>query len=82
MFALDMVWQEDKIPQDDSYLPNDGFVIAWSLQVVKALLFKILFVLKVGTMEHNTWATMMGPEMALVHLLGDYVNVILKNFVV
>ena len=38
MLALDMVWQEHKTPQDDSYVPKDGLVIAWSFQVVKALI--------------------------------------------
>ena len=54
MLALDVVWKEYETPQDESYVPKDGLVIAWSLQVVKASQFKLLFVVKVGTFDQNT----------------------------
>lgn len=54
MLALDVIWYEHKTPQDDSYVPNHGLIMIWSVQVVKASQFKILFVLKVGTMEQIT----------------------------
>jgi hypothetical protein len=60
MLAPDVVWQEHETPQDDSYVPKDGLVLAWSLLVVKASQFKILFVVKVGTAEKHTWSTLTG----------------------
>ena len=60
-------------------MTKNGLVIAWSLQVVKATQFKILFVVKVGTVEQHTWATLTGWEVASVQALGDYVDVILEN---
>ena len=79
MLAPDVIWQEHETPQDDSYVPKDGKIIAWSLQVVKASQFKILFVLKVGTVEQFTWTTLTGWEIASVQALGDYVDVVLEN---
>lgn len=51
MLALDVVWKEHKTPQDDSYVPKDGLVIAWTLQIGKASQVEIPFVVKVGTVE-------------------------------
>ena len=79
MLARDVLWQEHETPQDDSYVPKDGVVLAWSIQVVKTSIYKIIFVLKVGTAKKHTWATLTGWEVALVHSLVDYVDVILEN---
>ena len=79
MLAPDVVWKEYETPQDESYVPKDGLVIAWSLQVVKASQFKLLFVVKVGTFDQNTWATLTGWEVASVQALGDHIDVILEN---
>lgn len=80
MLALDYLWQEHKTPQNNSYVVKEGRVLAWSLQVVKAAQFKMLFVVKVGTIEHHTWATLTGWELASVQALRDHVDVILENF--
>ena len=79
MLAPDHLWQEYETPQDDSYMPKDGIVLLWSVQVVKASQFKLLFVVKVGTYEQHTWATLTGWEVASVQALGDHVDVILEN---
>ena len=60
-------------------MPKDGIVLSWSVQVVKASQFKLLFVVKVGTHEQHTWATLTGWEVASVQTLGDHVDVILEN---
>jgi hypothetical protein len=39
----------------------------------------MIFVVKVGTVEQHTWATLIGWEVTLVQALGDYVDVVLKN---
>ena len=65
-------------PPDDSYVPKDRIVLAWSLQMVKCAQFKMLFVVKVETHEQHTWATMTGWEVASIHALGDHVDVILE----
>jgi len=77
--APDALWQEHETPQDDSYVPKEGLVMAWSLLVVKASQYKILFVVKVGTAEQHTWAPMTGWEVASVTALGEYVDVVLEN---
>ena len=66
MLAPYVVWHEYETLEDESYMPKDGLVIAWSLQVVKASQFKILFVAKVGIVDQNTWATLTGREVASV----------------
>ena len=77
--APDHIWQEYETPQDDSYVPKDGLVLGWSVQVVKGSTFKLLFVIKVGTHQEHTWTTLTGWEVASVQALGDYVDVILEN---
>ena len=77
--APDTLWQEHETPEDDSYSPKDGLVLGWSIQVVKASLYKMIFVVKVGTVEKHTWATLTGWEVASVQALGDYTDVILEN---
>lgn len=79
MLAPDNIWQEHETPKDDSFVPKDGLVLAWSLQVVKAAQLKILFVLKVGTVEQFTWTPLTGWEVASVLAVGDYVDVVLEN---
>lgn len=51
MLAQKMIWQEHEYPQDDNYVPKDGQIIAWSLHVVKASQYKVVFVVKVGIVE-------------------------------
>lgn len=51
MLAPYVVWQKHRTLEDDNYIPKNGHVIAWSMQVVKAVTYKILFVLKLGI--HN-----------------------------
>ena len=46
---------------------------------MKTSVFKLLFVVKVGTFEQHTWATLTGWEIASVQALGDHVDVILEN---
>lgn len=77
--APDDLSQEHETPQDDSYVPKNGTVLAWSIQVVKAAQFKLLFVVKVGTQEKNTWAPLTGWEVTSVQALGDHVDVVLEN---
>lgn len=60
MFAPDSIWQEHKTPKDNSYIPKDGLVIAWFVHVVKAFQLRILFVVKVGTIDQFIWITLMG----------------------
>jgi hypothetical protein len=79
MQAPDVLCEEYETPPDDSYVPKDGILLAWSLQVVKASQYKILFVVKVGTFEQHTWATLTGWEVASVQALGEHVDVILEN---
>ena len=79
LLAPDHLWQEYETPQDDSYVAKDGIVLGWSIQVVKASMFKLLFVVKVGTHDQHTWATLTGWEVASVQALGDHVDVILEN---
>jgi hypothetical protein len=52
--------QEYKTPPNDFYVPKDKILLAWSLLAVKTSQFKFLFVVKVGTVEQHTWATLMG----------------------
>ena len=59
---------------------EEGRVLAWSLQMVKAAQFKMLFVVKIRTMEEHTWATLIGWEVASVQAFGDHMDVILENF--
>ena len=68
------------MPQDDSYAAKEDLVIAWSFLVVKAAQFKILLVMKVGTKEQYTWATLTRWQVASVQALGEQVDVILENF--
>ena len=79
MLVLGELYQEYETPQDDSYVPKDGLILAWSVQVVKASQYKLLFVLKVGTHEQHTWATLTVWEVASVQALGDHVDAILEN---
>ena len=76
--AADFICQEHETPPDDTYTPRAG-VIAWSIHIVKGSHYKVLFVVKVGTPEKHTWATVTGWEVASVQALGDYVDVILEN---
>jgi hypothetical protein len=48
--------EEYETPTDDSYVPKEDLLIAWSFSVVKATQFKILLSFKVGTEESFTWA--------------------------
>jgi hypothetical protein len=48
--------EEYETPTDDSYVPKEDQLVAWSFLVVKAAQLKILLVLKVGTKESFTWA--------------------------
>jgi hypothetical protein len=41
--------EEYETPTDDSYVPKEDNLVAWSFFVVKANQFKILLALKVGT---------------------------------
>ena len=82
MLAPNDLWQEYETPQDDSYVPKDGIVLAWSVQVVKASQFKLLFMVKVGTHDQHTWATLTGWEVVSIQALGEHVDVILENFAV
>ena len=66
-------------PLDNSYVPKDRIVLAWSFQMVKCAQFKMLFVVKVETHEQHTWATMREWEVASVHALKDHVDIILEN---
>ena len=47
--APEAIWQEHETPKDDSYVPKEGAVMAWSFLVVKTSQYKIVFVVKVGT---------------------------------
>jgi hypothetical protein len=49
MLAPNVIWQEHKIPPEDSYVLDDGSLIAYSIQVVKAFQGKMIFVVKIGT---------------------------------
>lgn len=77
--APELLWKEHETTEDDSYVPKDGIVLAWSLLVVKASQYKMVFVAKVGTPEKHTWATLARWEVTLVQALGDCVDVILEN---
>jgi len=79
MLAPDNLWQEYETPQDDSYVPKTNDLLAWSVVVVKTSSYKLLFAVKVGTHEQNTWTTLAGWEIASVQALGDHVDVILEN---
>jgi hypothetical protein len=71
--------EEYETPTDDSYVPKEDLLVAWSFSVVKAAQFKILFVLKVGTEESFTWAIVTGWEVSSIQALGGHVVIILKN---
>lgn len=45
MLMPDFIWQEHKTPQADTYVPKTG-VRGWSLQIVKAAQYIIIFVVK------------------------------------
>lgn len=77
--APDMIWQEHETPQDDTYVPKDGAVHGWSVQVVKTSIYKILFVVKVGTPESTSWTPLAGWEVTSVQALGEYMDVVLEN---
>ena len=47
--------------------------------MVKTSIYKIIFVVKEGTIKKHTWATLTGWEVASVQSLKDYVDVILEN---
>lgn len=79
ILAPDVLCEEYETPPDDSYVPKDGIVLAWSLLVVKAAQFKILLAVKVGTHDQHTWATIPGWEVANVQALGEHMDVILEN---
>lgn len=66
MLALDAVWQEHEPPQGGSYMPENKLVIGWFLQV--------------RMVNEFTWATLVGCVVVLVQALGDYIDVVLKNF--
>lgn len=62
------------------FLRAKGIVVfAWSFLKVKVAQFKFLFVVKVGTEEQYTWATLTGWEGALVQALSEHVDVIIDN---
>lgn len=77
--APDMIWQEHETSQDDTYVPKDGAVHGWSVQVVKTSIYKILFVVKVGTPESTSWTPLAGWEVTSVQALGEYMDVVLEN---
>lgn len=77
--APEAIWQEHETPKDDSYVPKEGTVMAWSFLVVKTSQYKIVFVVKVGTPEQNGWTTLSGWEVASVVGLGEYIDVVLEN---
>jgi len=71
--------EEYETPTDDSYVPKEDSLVAWSFSVVKAAQFKILLTLKVGTAEKFTWAPVIGWEVSSVQALGAHVDIILEN---
>jgi hypothetical protein len=71
--------EEYETPTDDSYVPKEDLLVAWSFFVVKAAQFKILFVLKVGSEESFTWAIVTGWEVSSIQALGGHVVIILEN---
>jgi hypothetical protein len=71
--------EEYETPTDDSYVPKEDILVAWSFSVVKAAQFKILLVLKVGTEESFTWAIVTGWEVSSVQAQGGHVDIILEN---
>ena len=71
--------EEYETPTDDSYVPKEGILVAWSFSVVKAAQFKIMLVLKVGTQESFTWAVVTGWEVSSVQALGGHVDIILES---
>ena len=75
----DVLWKKHKTPQDDSYIPKVRLVLPWSIQVVKASLYKMIFIVKVGTVEKHTWAIVTGWEVASVQSLGVHVDIILET---
>ena len=77
--APDNIWQEFETPQDDSYVPKASTVLAWSVQVVKTSSYKIMLMVKVGTTDKTTWASVAGWEVASVQALGEYMDVLLEN---
>ena len=79
MLAPDNLCDDYETPPDDSYVPKDGLVRAWSLLVVKAAQFKMVLALKHGTHENPSWTTLSGWEVTGVQALGDHVDVILEN---
>jgi hypothetical protein len=76
MLASNAIWQEHKTREE---VLKDGSVLAWSIQVVVASQYKMIFAVKVGTMEKHTWATLTRWEVTSVQALGDYVDVLLEN---
>ena len=79
MLAPDVIPEEHETPADDTYVPKDGIVLKWSVQVVKAQQYKIVFVVKVGTHDNFTWTTVSTWEVATAQALGEYVDVVLVN---
>lgn len=77
--APEEIWQEHETPQDDTYVPKPSTIIAWSIQVVKSSYYKMIFVVKAGTVDKFTWASLTGWEITSVQALGDYVDVVLEN---
>ena len=79
ILAPDELWQKYETPQDDSNEPKAHDLLAWSVVVVKTSSYKLLFAVKVGTIEQHTWATLTRWEIASLQALGDHVDVILEN---
>ena len=78
--APEFIWSEHETPEDDTYVPKEGNVVkAWSFLVVKGAQYKVLLVVKAGTPENQTWATITGWEVTSVQALGDHVDVVLEN---
>jgi hypothetical protein len=77
--ALFEIVEEYETPTDDSYVPKEDSLVAWSFSMVKAAQFKILLALKVGTAEKFTWAPVIGWEVSSVQALGAHVDIILEN---
>jgi hypothetical protein len=73
------ICEEYETPPDDTFVPKDGLVLFWSVQVVKGAQFKILFVVKVGTVEESTWTPILNWEVASIQAMDDYLAVMLQN---
>lgn len=77
--APDVISKEHKTIKKETFVCEDDTIMRWSAKVVKSQQCKFILIMKVGEHNNFTWTIVTNWEVTLVHAMGDYIDIILKN---